>query len=429
MQEIQTRDEINKLVEECLICKNPLCTKGCPIQTRIPEFISKIREDELEEAYNILQANNIMSDICSKICPVENQCMGKCIKGIKGQSVKINVLESFVNEWAKENNIEYEIKSEEQKHTKIAIIGGGPAGIACSVELAKKGIQATIFEKESELGGILRYGIPDFRLEKETLKNLIKKLEKLGVEIKTNSEFGKDITEKRLREEGYKAIFLGVGATKSSTYRLHEENDNYNGREDIGWKQGIYKADDFLKKYNKGESSEEDLGIVAVIGGGNVAMDAARVAVRLGASKVYILYRRDFESMPAREEELEDALREGVEIIYQTKVVGVTHKNGKIEKITSIRTRMEEGYPVDIPDSEFKMDANSIIFAIGIFPDKELFEKQGLKFDRALIEVDENQMTNIPGVFAGGDVIESKSSVCKAIGMGKAAARNIMNYI
>ena len=410
--------EILEMAKECLNCKVPLCSKkGCPVNTKIPEFIAKIKENNIEEAYNILQENNSMSDICGLVCPTEKQCKGKCIKGIKGEPVRINELESFVNNWAEANNVKYKIKCEEKNNIKIAVIGSGPAGIACSIELAKKGFSVTVFEKEEKIGGVLRYGIPDFRLEKSRVDKLETKIKEIGIEIKTNTTFGKDITKESLNNEGYKAIFIGMGNAKSSTYKL-SENSNKN----------IYKADEFLKEYGK-ETKQEELGTVVVIGGGNVAIDSARSSIRRGAKKVYIIYRRDEEAMPARKIEIEEALEDGIEIIYLTKVISAIYEGDKLKEIECIKTKMEKGNPIEIKGSNYIIKADNVIFAIGIFPDKEFLEKQGIVFDRALIEINENGMTNIEGVFAGGDVVEAKSSVCRAIKMGKDVANNIEKYL
>jgi len=409
-------EEIMKIAGNCLNCKRPLCSiEGCPVNTNIPGFISAIKENNLAAAYYILQENNIMSDICSLVCPTENQCMGKCVKGIKGEPVKINELENFVNLWAKKNNIKCAINCDIKNNKKIAVIGAGPSGIACSIELAKKGFNVTIFEKEAELGGILRYGIPDFRLEKKLIDDLTEKIKSLNVNIKTSISFGRDITIEDLKKDNYEAIFLSIGATKSSTYKLSDNNSK------------IYNADDILKKYNNGIL--ENLGKVVVIGGGNVAMDAARTCKKAGAKKVSILYRRDLESMPARRVEIEDTINDGIEIEYLTKVIGCTYEVENIKEITCTRTKMVDGRIIDIENSDFMLEVDNIIFAIGLYPDNELLEKNDLLLKNGLLEVDSNQMTNIPGVFAGGDLIDAKSSVCRAIKMGKVAAKNIEKYV
>lgn len=410
-------DEIKKVLEKaskCLNCKNSMCRKGCPIRTNIPAFISKIMENNFEEAYYILQENNIMSEICCTICPVENQCMGNCIKGINGVPVEINYLEKFINDWATKNNIEYRPKIAANQNRKVAVIGAGPAGIACAVELKKAGMNVTIFEKEKKCGGILEYGIPDFRLSKDVVENLVKKIKNLGINIETGIEFGRDITIKDLKNKGYASIFLGIGAQKQTSYKLTDKET-----------AKIFKSDYFLKKYNKKEIIH-DLGITVVIGGGNVAFDSARTAIRMGAEKVYILYRRNEELMPARKIEFKEAIKDGVEVILQTKVTGVNVEQSKIKTIQCIKTKIEDGKAIDIDGSNFTMQADTVVFAIGAKADENFFEKLGIATENGLIIVDENYMTNIADVYAGGDLVETKSSVARAIATGKNAARAIL---
>lgn len=407
-------DDVIEKASKCLNCKNPMCRKGCPIATNIPSFISKIKENNFEEAYYILQENNLMSEICSTVCPVENQCMGSCVRGIKGEPVQINRLERFINNWAKEHNIKYEPKVKRLQNRKVAIIGAGPAGLSCAVELRKAGIDVTIFERERKCGGILEYGIPDFRLSKKVVENLIDRVKSLGINIETGIEFGKDITLESLKKQGYESIFLGVGAQKQSTYKLTDEQT-----------ENIYKSDDFLKKYNTREKVE-DLGITVVIGGGNVAFDSARTAIRMGAKDVYILYRRNEKLMPARKIELEEAIEDGVKVVFQTKVTGAKVEDGRIKNIECIKTKIENEKAVDIEGTNYKMQANTVIFAIGAKANDDFFEKLGIKTEYGLVSVDENYMTNIEGVYAGGDAVESKSSVCRAIATGKKAAQAIL---
>jgi len=413
-------EEVMGMALECLNCKKPLCSiDGCPVKTDIPRVISFIKKSDFESAYYVLKENNIMSDICFLVCPVEQQCMGSCVRGSNGHAVRINELEKFVNEWAKKNNIEYTIKCSTKNNHKVAVIGGGVTGIACSVELAKKGFSVTIFEREKELGGVLKYGIPDFRLEKSLIDELVKILINLGVSIKTEIEFGTDTGLESLKADGYEAIFLGIGAAKSSAYKLSDDCSN-----------GIYNADDILKKYNNGKMGEiGNLGTMAVIGGGNVAIDVARSSVRSGADKVYILYRRDLNSMPARAPEIEEIIKEGVQIIYLTKVIGCIYENDKISKVKCIKTKIVDGKLMDVENSEFELSVDNVVFAIGMVPDEEVLKSENLKLNDLWVAVDENLMTNIPGVFAGGDLVENKSSVCKAINMGKVAAENIEKYV
>ena len=411
--------EILKDAKECLNCKNPLCRKGCPVNTNIPSFINKIKEDNLEEAYEILQENNIMSDICSNVCPYEEYCSGHCIKGIKGEPVKISKLEKYVNLWARDNNVKYIYKKEKNNDLKIAIIGSGPAGIECAFELTKKGYKVTIFEKEEQIGGLLTYGIPGFRLPRDITKNLTNRLKNLGIELRTDTEFGKDIDLEDLKNDNYKAVFLALGADIPSVYSLSDEKC-----------EKIYKSNYILKEYNA-KRIVENLGDVIVIGGGNVATDSARAAMRMGAKSSTIIYRRDNAKMPARQIELEEAFSDGVKIIYNTRVINADIKNGKINKVNCIKTDSNESKVKDIPNTEFTIKADSIIFAIGLKPDKDLIKSQGLELDEnGLIKIDEKSMTNINGVFAGGDLSRGKDrTVCRAVEIGRNAAKNIDEYI
>ena len=406
-------EKIKNSANLCLNCKNPMCKKGCPIETKIPEFISKIKENKFEEAYKILQENNIMSEICSTVCPTENQCMGKCIKGIKTEPIKINELEKFVNDWAKTNNIEYNIEVKNKNGIKVAIVGSGPAGLACANELLKEGFEVTIFEKEEKIGGLLEYGIPDFRLPRTAMKKVTEKLIKMGLKLELGKALGKDFSITDLKEK-FKYIFLAIGAGISNTYKLTDEKcDN------------IYIADEFLKLYSN-HKNIENLGNVIVIGGGNVAIDSARTAVRMGAESVTIAYRRNEELMPARKIEIEDAINDGVNILYLTKVISASVEDEKIKEITCIKTEIKDSKAVDIEGTEFKLKADSIIFAIGLIPDAKILEQNGIIIEDKMVKVDENHMTNIEGVFAGGDLVETKSTVCRAIATGKKVAKAII---
>lgn len=410
MEEI---DDILEQASKCLNCKNPMCRKGCPIATNIPAFISKIKEEDFKEAYNILHENNLMSEICSTICPVENQCMGSCVRGIKGEPVRINYLEKFINNWAKENNIDYEVKAGNASNKRVSIIGSGPAGMACAIELRKAGVDVTIFEKEDECGGILRYGIPDFRLDKDILHNLIEKLKALGIKFETGKELGRNISIEELKQD-YDNIFLATGAQKQSTYKLTDDKTS-----------SIFKSDEFLKLYNKGKKIE-NLGVTVVIGGGNVAFDSARTAIRMGAKEVYILYRRNEELMPARKIELQEAIDDGVKMVFQTKVLSAKVEEGKVKEIECIKTKIENEKAVDIEGSNYTMPVNTVIFAIGAKADESFFETLGIKTEYGLVCVNDEYMTNVEGIYAGGDSVESKSSVCRAISTGKKAAIAIL---
>ena len=411
-------EEIKEKANWCLGCKTKPCSNACPMNTKIPEFIEEVKKDNIKEAYNILIQNNIFTHACSKICPQENQCEGACVRNAKQTATQIGSLENFVNNWAKENNIKPEIKIDEIRNDiKVAIIGGGPAGLACSFELIKNGIKSVVFEKENTLGGILAYGIPDFRLDKSIVENISKILMDLGVEFKFGQELGKNIKLENLRKE-FDYIFLGIGAELSSMYKLSEEKLD-----------SVYDSDTFLRAYNS-KKYIKNLGKVVVIGGGNVAMDSARAAIHMDAEKVSILYRRDEEHMPARKIELEDALEDGVEFKELIRVISAESDNGKIEKVHCIKTKIVDGKAVDVEGEEFDYDANTVVFAIGLKPNKKLLEDEGIKLtDWGTIEVDENNQTSLENVYAGGDVVDNKSVVCKALASGKKAAISIMNKI
>ncbi len=410
---------IKEKAEYCLNCKSKPCSiKGCPMQTKIPEFITEVKNENFKKAYDILQENNICSYICSIVCPQEEQCEGSCIKGIKSNPTSIGELEKFVNEWALENNYETKLTKLEDNGKRVAIIGSGPAGLECASQLLQNGYEVDIYEKDEIPGGILVYGIPDFRLQKDIVKKVISKLECLGAKFITNIELGKDISLEKLSNE-YDAVFLAIGASKSSTYNL-SENELKN----------VYKSDVFLRAYSE-RKFIKNLGTVVVIGGGNVAMDSARVAVRMGAKKVKILYRRDREHMPAREIELEDAIKDGVEFKELTRVVSASEIDGNITKVNCIKTVIIQGKAVDEPGAiEFEEEANTVVFAIGLKPDRTLIESQGIELDDwGYIKINEDGRTNIPNVYAGGDNTESKSTVCRALAAGKKAAKGIMKNL
>lgn len=410
-------EEIKNKANYCLTCKSAKCIEGCPIHTNIPEFISKIKENRIEEAYNILQENNPLSSICSRVCYQNNQCQRKCIRAIKGESVHIGELEQFVNDWAKENNITYKPVKKANKEKgifKVAIIGSGPSGLTCGYEMNKQGYDVTIFEKEKELGGILRYGIPDFRLPKHLVNEIIDKLKESGIKFETEKELGLDISIDSLKKEGFNAIFVGIGARNSDTYKLTEKDSNR-----------IYTSKYFLKRYNEKSDKINDLGITVVVGGGNVAIDCARTAIKMGASESYILYRRNKESMPATEEELYSAIKDGVGLIYLTKINTFDEKT---RTIGCNKIKIEEGKVIDVPDSNFTMKADNVVFAIGLSPDEKLLNDMNLKVENRILYTNENGMTNIEGVFAGGDVMQKKATVVKAISAGKTAAKGIIEW-
>lgn len=414
-------EEIEKIREKaiwCLSCKNKPCTDACPMHTKIPEFIQYIKENKIEEAYQILIENNLFTHVCGLVCPQEEQCQGSCVRGIKTTSTEIGNLEVFVNEWAIQNGIEPEIPQKEiHKNVKVAIVGAGPAGLSCSYELAKKGIKSVVFEKEDVLGGILYYGIPDFRLDKKIIDRMIKILEKLGVEFRKNQTLGENITISQLKEE-YDYIFIGIGAEIPRMYALSKEKTN-----------SIYDSDTFLRAYNYHQYIE-NLRKVVVIGGGDVAMDSARAAVRMGAEEVSILYRRDESHMPAKKLELECCKKEGIKWIELTRVESANIQEGKIKFLHCNRTQIIDGKPQDVVGDTFDYEADSVVFAIGLRPNGKLIQGEGLELTEwGTIKVDENNQTSIENVYSGGDVTENKSVVCKALASGKKAAEAIYKKI
>ena len=411
-------DDIKKDAAWCLNCKNRPCVlEGCPMDTNIPEFIAEVKNDNYKEAYDILRKNNIFSHVCSIVCPQEEQCEGDCTRGKMMNPVNIGKLEKFVNEWAGEKGYVYKPEIKESNGKKVALIGAGPSSLECAYELLKEGFSVTIFEKENVAGGILTYGIPDFRLDKKLVKEVISQIEMMGAEFVFGKELGKDIFINELSKE-YDAVFVGIGAEKSSMYALSEEKD-----------LRIFNSDEFLKAYNNDEYIK-DLNTVIVIGGGNVAMDSARAALRMNARKVKILYRRDRSHMPAREIELKDAIEDGVEFVELTRVISANVYNGKIDAVKCIKTEIVDGKAVDKEGTEFDEYATDIVFAIGLKPNKELLEKEGIALDDwNLVNVDINGKTNLENVFAGGDIVDNKATVCRAVSAGRLAARGIIKYL
>ena len=410
--------DIKRFAEECLNCQSRPCRNGCPMRTNIPDFIQKIKEDDFEEAYNILHKNNIFSHVCSIVCPQEKQCEGNCIRRFKFTPTHIGLLERSVNEWSEENNYEIQFSKKQNNGKRIAIIGSGPSGLECAYELLIQGFNVDIYEKENEIGGVLSYGIPDFRLNKKILERIVNNIKNLGANFYLNKKIGENIHIKDLLEE-YDYLFLGIGAPKSSVYDLGVNNTS-----------SIYDSDSFLKKYNRKEDMNE-LGKVIVIGGGNVAMDCARAAVILGADEVKILYRRDRVHMPAREKELNEALENGVLFKELVRVKSANEENGKIVSVNCIETEIVDEKAIDkVNGKEFIECADTIIFAIGLKPDIEILINEGLEISEdGYLKIDENGQTNIENVYAGGDVCDNIAYVCRALAAGKKAAKSIINKL
>jgi len=409
-------DNITELANYCLGCVNKPCSKnGCPMHTDIPEFINKIKEDNLEEAYNILSKNNICSHICSIVCPQEIQCEGNCIRGIKQTPTQIGKLEKYVNEWAKLNGKTFNYEKKELNNKKVAVIGSGPSGISAAFELILAGFTVDIYEKENTFGGLLTYGIPDFRLEKSLVEEIKDKLLNLGVNIYYNKELGKDFFIDDLISD-YDAVYVGIGAPISSMYKLSEEETD-----------SVYDSDTFIRAYSS-NNYIKDLEKVVIIGGGNVAMDASRVALRMGAKEAKILYRRDRVHMPASQSELDGAIEDGVEFKELTRVASANVENGRIISLNCVPTKIVDGKAVDDEEKEgFIEEASQVVFAIGLKPDKNLIGDISLELnDWGYLKVDENGRTSLSKVYAGGDVTSSDATVCKALASGRKAARTII---
>ena len=413
-------DTIQKYTEYCLNCPvKPCSNKGCPLNNDIPTFIKNVKEEKIEEAYRVLSKTTVLGSICGRICPHMKQCEGSCIRGIKGEPVQIGEIEAYVfdeaikNEWYK--NIE---KTTELQGKKVAVIGSGPAGLTCAYFLARSGAEVTIFEKSHELGGILSHGIPKFRLEKSILSKTINEILSMGVKAKYNMELGKNLYLDNLQKE-YDAIFIGIGANVSSKMNIEGEN-----------LIGVYGGNELLENNNHPSYLNKK---VAVIGGGNVAMDTARTVKKLGAKNVYVIYRRAEEQMPAEEKEIKDAKEEGIEFLFQNNIIKICGKD-KVEKIECIKTKLvqKEGenrlLPVNIEGSNYYMDIDYVIMAVGSKPEEKTinqFEKNKWGY----INIDENMKTSIDKVYAGGDIVGEKATVAWAASSGKRAALKIIKKL
>ena len=427
----------------CLNCKNAPCVSGCPVNIRIPEFIAKIRECDFEGAYEIISQSSSLPAVCGRVCPQETQCESKCVRGIKGESVGIGRLERFVADWHNSHSDTLP-KTAQKNHRRVAVVGSGPSGLTCAGELAKKGYSVTVFEALHAAGGVLLYGIPEFRLPKSIVQKEVDNLSAMGVEIKTNMVIGKTLTVDELLEMGYEAVFIGSGAGLPSFMGIPGES-----------LKGVYSANEFLTRSNLMKAYEENPitpimkgGKVAVVGGGNVAMDAARSALRLGAEKVYIVYRRSMDELPARREEVEHAVEEGVELMLLTNPVEILgydnpedkrdSKNGFVRGMRCVRMELGEPdergrrSPVVIEGSEFELEVNTVIMSIGTSPNPLIkMTTDGLETNRrgGIIVEEGSGATTKDGVFAGGDAVTGAATVISAMGAGKIAAAAIDDYI
>ncbi len=431
--------------KRCIQCKKPACIEGCPVEIDIPGFIKKIAEKDFPGAIKILKDKNNLPAICGRVCPQETQCEIKCVLAKKGEPVAIGRLERFAADWEMQNSPKSEVspkffgdklRPKSDNGIKIAVVGSGPAGLTCAADLAKMGYEVDIFESLHETGGVLMYGIPEFRLPKEIVKTEIDYIKSLGVNIRTNVLIGKTKTVQELFDEGYKAIFVGTGAGLPQFLGIPGENLNR-----------IYSANEFLTRANLMKAykfPEYDTPIdigkrVAVIGAGNVAMDAARVSLRLGADEVIIVYRRTEKEMPARLEEIENAKEEGVKFYLLTAPIRfIGDENNNVIGMECLKMELGEPdasgrrRPVPIKNSEFKLDIDTVVMAIGQSPNPLLPKTvQGLQVGKHgnIITDEKTGATSIPGIFAGGDIATGASTVIEAMGAGKRAARAIDEYI
>jgi len=430
-------EEALKEAARCLQCKNAPCIGGCPAEVDIPGFIKAIKEKRFKDAISVIKKTNSLPAVCGRVCPQEDQCEKACVLMKAGRPIDIGTLERFAADWEMRQAVSGGT-SDERRATndeKVAVIGAGPGGLTCAADLAMMGYNVTVFEALHKPGGVLTYGIPEFRLPKRIVEKEVENIGKLGAEIKYNYVIGRIKTIDALRKDGFKAFFICTGA--GLPYFLGIEGENFNG---------VYSANEFLTRVNLMKAykfPEYDTpvnigGKVAVIGGGNVAMDAARCAVRLGAEKVYIVYRRTEDEMPARIEEVHHAKQEGIEfhiLANPVKIMG--DASGEVKKMVCIKNRLGEPdasgrrRPVPIEDSEFEMDVDTVVVAIGNGPNPLLLDTiKELKLNKwGYIEADEDGRTNVKDVFAGGDIVTGAATVIAAMGAGKHAARSIDKYL
>ncbi len=430
-----SKEEAVKEASRCLNCKKPMCVSQCPVSIDIPGFIEHVKKGEFEEAAKVIAKSSALPAVCGRVCPQESQCEGKCVLGIKGEAVSIGKLERFVADFSRENNVDLSDK-EPSNGKKVAVIGSGPAGLTCAGDLAKLGYDVTIFEALHEPGGVLVYGIPEFRLPKETVvKHEVENVKKLGVKIETNVIIGRTVTiDELVNEEGFNAVFIGSGAGLPKFMGIPGENLN-----------GVFSANEFLTRNNlmKAFKSDYDTPIkvgkkVAVVGGGNVAMDAARTALRLGA-EVHIVYRRSESELPARAEEVHHAKEEGIIFDLLTNPVEVVgDEKGWVKGMKCVRMELGEPdasgrrKPVEIKGSEFEMEIDTMIMSLGTSPNPLISSTtKGLEINKrkCIVVEEETGLTSRKGVYAGGDAVTGAATVILAMGAGKKAASAIHEYL
>ena len=429
------KEEAMEEATRCINCKNAKCVQGCPVAINIPGFIKEVKEGNIEEAYKIIGESSALPAICGRVCPQESQCEGKCIRGIKGEPVSIGKLERFVADYALEHDIK-PVGAEKTNGHKVAVIGSGPAGLTCAGDLAKLGYEVTVFEALHELGGVLVYGIPEFRLPKQkVVAKEIEKVKELGVKFETNVVIGKSTTiDQLIEEEGFEAVFIVSGAGLPKFMGIPGENAN-----------GVFSANEYLTRSNLMKAFDEfyDTPIaagtkVAVIGGGNVAMDAARTALRLGA-EVHIVYRRSEEELPARVEEVHHAKEEGIifDLLTNPKEI-LVDENGWVKGMVCVKMELGEPdasgrrRPVEVEGSEFTMDLDTVIMSLGTSPNPLISSTtEGLEVNKwkCIVAEEENGKTTKEGVYAGGDAVTGAATVILAMGAGKAGAKGIHEYL
>lgn len=416
------KDNIKQKAEYCLNCKNPQCRTGCPLGNNIPAFIQKVKEDNLEEAYKILCETTAIPAICGRICPHQKQCQGKCIRGIKSEPVSIGEIEAYVGDWAlnNTNSLLNCCKDIQEKNKKVAVIGGGPSGVTAAVFLRKNGYKVTIYEKQKDLGGILKRGIPEFRLSNEIVEKTIEQILALGIDVQCEKELGKNLYLVELKKE-YDAIYLSIGANIPRKMMIEGEE-----------LEGVYGGNSLLENQNHPDYTNKK---VAIIGGGNVAMDCARTIKRMGAEQVVVIYRRSEAEMPAESKEISDAKKEGVEFLFLNNIVKILGTN-KVEKIECIKTELvqKEGEtrksPVNIENSNYILNMDYVVMAVGGEVDKDLIEKCNISTTtKKYVQVNENNQTSDEKVFAGGDVVGQNSTVAWAASDGKNVASKIIKFL
>ena len=429
------QEEAMEEAQRCLGCKKPKCVEGCPVSINIPGFIEEIKEGKIEEAYKVIGLSSALPAICGRVCPQESQCEGKCIRGVKGEAVSIGKLERFVADYALEHDIK-PVGAEVKNGHKVAVIGSGPSGLTCAGDLAKAGYDVTVFEALHELGGVLVYGIPEFRLPKDgVVLPEVENVKSLGVHIETNVVVGKSVTiDQLMDEEGFQAVFIGSGAGLPKFMGIPGENAN-----------GVFSANEYLTRSNLMKAFDPDSRTpimhgkkVAVVGGGNVAMDAARTALRLGA-EVHIVYRRSEEELPARVEEVHHAKEEGIIFDLLTNPTEIlSDDKGWVTGMKCIRMELGEPdesgrrRPVEVPGSEFVMELDTVIMSLGTSPNPLISSTtKGLDTNKwkCIIADENNGKTTKEGVYAGGDAVTGAATVILAMGAGKAAAKGIDEYL